>query len=67
MFEGIEIKGGAGEFEVAVIAVVLDRIAEEERAAREGPRHDSSLTAWQQAGRHEEPNFPREIILPRRP
>lgn len=67
MVEGIEIKGGAGEFEAAVIAVVLDRIAEEERAAREGPRRDSSLSAWVLAERPEEPNLPLEIVRPRRP
>jgi hypothetical protein len=68
MVEGIEIKGGAGEFEAAVIAVVLDRIAEEERAAREGPRRESrALTPWLLAGRPEEPNTPLEIVHPGRP
>ncbi len=66
MIEGIEIRGGAGEFEAAVIAVVLDRIAEEERAARLGPRRDSfALSPWMLAGRPEEPNLPREIVRPR--
>ncbi len=67
MVEGIEIKGGAGEFEAAVIAVVLDRIAEEERAAREGPRSDSSLSAWVLAERPQQPNLPLEIVHPRHP
>jgi hypothetical protein len=68
MVEGIEIRGGAGEFEAAVIAVVLDRIAEEERAAREGPRNESpALSAWVRAGQPEEPNVPLQIIRPRRP
>ena len=35
MTERIEIQGGAGEFEAAVIGVVLDRIAEEEAKAKE--------------------------------
>jgi hypothetical protein len=50
MTDGIEITGGAGEFEAAVIAVVLDHIAEEERAAREGrTKADSGLPAWVRA------------------
>lgn len=65
MIEGVEIRGGAGEFEAAVIAVVLDRIAEEERVARQGPRRDSRmLPAWMLAGRPEEPNMPRELLRP---
>ena len=65
MIEGVEIRGGAGKFEAAVIAVVLDRIAEEERAARHGPRRDSrTLPAWMLAGRPEEPNVPRELLRP---
>ena len=66
MIEGIEIKGGATAFEAAVIGVVLDRIAEEERAARRGPARDSrTLSPWMLAGRPEEPNLPREILRPR--
>lgn len=66
MIEGVEIRGGAGEFEAAVIAVVLDRIAEEEKAARRGPIRDSvALSPWMLADRPEEPNLPREIVRPR--
>ena len=64
MRETIEIRGGAGEFEAAVIAVVLDRIAEEERAAMQGPRSEASLSAWMLAERPEVPNLPMEIIRP---
>jgi hypothetical protein len=65
MPEGIVIRGGAGEFEAAVIAVVLDRIAEDERAARLGRRRsESALSAWVLAGRPEEPNQPLEIVRP---
>ena len=63
MPDGILIRGGAGEFEAAVIAVVLDRITEEERAARLGRRrNESALSAWLLAGRPEEPNLPLEIV-----
>jgi hypothetical protein len=64
MTEGIEIRGGAGEFEAAVIAVVLDRIAEEERAARLGREDDSSMSAWMLAERPEQPNLPLDIVRP---
>jgi hypothetical protein len=64
MREGIEIRGGASEFEAAVIAVVLDRIDEEERAASQGPRNEASLSAWMLADRPEQPNLPMEIIRP---
>ena len=67
MSDEIVIKGGAGEFEAAVIAVVLDRIAAEERAAREGHRNESALSDWMLAGRPVEPNMPREIVHPGRP
>ena len=66
MPDGVVIKGGAGAFEAAVIAVVLDRIAEEERAALEGRRGQTGLSAWMLAGRPEEPNMPREVLGPDR-
>jgi hypothetical protein len=62
---GIQIRGGAGEFEAALIAVVLDRIAEEERVGRQAPKDGSRpLPTWMMAGRPEEPNMPREIVRP---
>ena len=64
MSEGLEIRGGASEFEAAVIAVVLDRIAEEERAAMQAPRSDTSLPPWMRADEPEQPNFPLGIIRP---
>jgi hypothetical protein len=63
--KGVQIRGGASEFEAALIAVVLDRIAEEERVARQAPRDGSRpLPAWMMAGRPEEPNMPQEIVRP---
>ena len=62
MSDGIEIRGGAGEFEAAVIAVVLDRISEDERVAREGrPKSESGLSAWMRAINPEEPEVPLEM------
>jgi hypothetical protein len=46
----IEIKGGAGEFEAAVIAVVLDHIAFEEKERKAGRAFDDNrLSAWVRA------------------
>ena len=60
MVDVIEIRGGAGEFEAAVIAVVVDRIVEEEKAARQAkPR--SGLPDWVRAYRPEIPVHPLEI------
>ena len=60
----IEIKGGASEFEAAVIAVVLDRIARDEAAARQGRASDRGLSAWARALQPVEPNRPREAVWP---
>lgn len=55
----VTIKGGAGEFEAAVIAVVLDQIALEERVATERRgRESSELSGWMRAVRSEEPRSP---------
>lgn len=68
MTEGMEIKGGADEFEAAVIAVVIDRIAFEEEAARRGrPDRLPGLSAWVRALAPEEPNMPREVVAPEVP
>ena len=45
MIEGLEIKGGAGPFEAAVIAVVLDRIAQEENRRTPGECPGEALNA----------------------
>ena len=65
MIRGFEIKGGAGEFEAAVIAVVLDRIAREEEAARRGVgSRQPRLSAWVRALAPEDPQRPREQVWP---
>lgn len=65
MTDFIEIKGGAGEFEAAVIAVVIDRITREESSARQwrGDR-GPGLPAWIRVLQPEEPGHPREIVWP---
>lgn len=66
MTDQIEIKGGAGEVEAAVIAVVLDRIAREEAAARQGRRGQKpGLSAWVRALQPpEDHRLPREQVWP---
>lgn len=65
MSEHLEIKGGAGEFEAAVIAVVIDRLAREEELARSSRgATKSGLPAWVRAIDHEEPRHPRERVWP---
>lgn len=65
MNRDIEIKGGAGEFEAAVIAVVLDRIAREEAAARQGKgTRKPGLSAWVRALSQDQPGKPREQAWP---
>lgn len=59
------IKGGAGEFEAAVIAVVLDRISREEAAARQKRgKRDTGLPAWVRAIQPGEPQTPQDIVRP---
>lgn len=56
----VQIKGGASEFEGAVIAVVLDRIAAEEKAARQGKKgRDNRLSPWVTALQSNEMPFPK--------
>ena len=61
MVEIAEIRGGAGEFEAAVIAVVIDRLTREEIEARQGKgrRPDGVLPAWVRALSQETPGQPR--------
>lgn len=61
----MEIKGGASEFEAAIIAVVLDQIAREEAAARQGKRRrGNELPAWIRAVQPERPLPPRDLVRP---
>ena len=60
MNEKIEIRGGAGEFEAAVIAIVLDRLAAEEKAARQGAPQPG-LSAWVRALDSDEFDLPLDI------
>lgn len=50
MTDGIEIRGGAGEFEAAVIAIVLDHIGQEVvQAQQRAQSRLSGLPAWVRA------------------
>jgi len=66
MTDGVEIKGGAGEFEAAVIAVVLDQIARDQTAARQGGggSEGPGLSAWVRALLSEQPGVSREVTWP---
>lgn len=66
MGDAVEIRGGAGEFEAAVIAVVLDQIARDETAARQGrgSLKGPGLSAWVRALLPEQPETPREVTWP---
>lgn len=59
MVEGIRIKGGAGAFEAALIAVVLDHITREEDTMRRLPPGGArGMSAWMRAALPEEPESP---------
>lgn len=65
MNRSFEIKGGAGEFEAAVVAVVLDRIARDEAAARQQRGKPApGLSAWVRAAMPEEARRPWEPVVP---
>lgn len=61
MNEPIEIRGGAGEFEAAVIAVVVDHLRAEEKAKQSGRNPEGNrLPAWIRAVSPERyPDLPR--------
>ena len=65
MVEGLTIRGGAGPFEAAVIAVVLDRIVEEERGVGQASsRSGRGLSPWMRAVLEEEPDWPTALNDP---
>lgn len=67
MVEGIRIKGGAGAFEAALIAMVLDHITREEDALRRMPPGGArGMPAWMRADLPEEPDTPLVLVEPDR-
>jgi hypothetical protein len=64
MNEQIEIKGGAGDFESAVIAVVVDRLAQEEKSAAQ-TQPDLGLSRWKRVLEWDDSPLPVEIPRPR--
>lgn len=67
MVEGIRIKGGAGAFEAALIAVVLDHLTREEDSIRRSPPGGArGMPAWMRASLPDEPDTPLELVEPDR-
>lgn len=65
MVEGIRIKGGAGAFEAALIAVVLDHITREEDTMRRTPPGGArGLPAWMRAESVDDQETPLELVEP---
>lgn len=66
MSDSVKIRGGAGEFEAAVIAVVLNQVALDEKRAAEGKGNASpGLSAWIRAlAPQEDPGMPRDMPWP---
>lgn len=65
MSRRVEIRGGAGQFEAAVIAVVLDRLAQEEAAERlRRGKRQPGLPPWVRAIR-ERDDAPTGLWAPR--
>jgi hypothetical protein len=67
MTEGIEIRGGAGEFEAAVIAIVLDHIDREVAQAQQRTRTSlTGLPAWVRANSQLTPDQAPPAVRPDR-
>lgn len=65
MTEGIEIRGGAGGFEAAAVAAVVQHVLDREKAARERrPNHGHRPPAWVRAARPRNPDDPLDVIRP---
>ena len=67
MVDRIDIKGGADEFEAAVIMAVIEEISRERRVATEGRQSLPDLrfmSSWVRAISGHEPTQPREIVRP---
>lgn len=62
MLDLIEIKGGATEFEAAVIAVVLDQVVND-RAAK--PSRENEISPWARVVGPLRSGSPVEVVRPR--
>jgi hypothetical protein len=61
MSDRVRIKGGATEFEAAVIAVVIDQHEREAKKARQRAAESKpSLSRWVRAARPDESNHPHD-------
>lgn len=65
MTDPLRIKGGAGPFEAAVLAAVIDHVLQSERAARRRrPDVTPRPPAWVRAAQPRNPDDPLDIIYP---
>jgi hypothetical protein len=65
MAESVDIKGGAGPFEAAVVAAVIDYVIESERKAMQRPPNGSNRPpAWVRALQPRNPEDPLNIVRP---
>lgn len=65
MGSGLEIRGGAGPFEAAAVAAVVQHVLETERALRQRPPAVSNgLPAWVRAALPRNPEDPVQWVHP---
>ncbi|HEX7100927.1 MAG TPA: hypothetical protein VF377_17025 [Acidimicrobiia bacterium] len=65
MSTGLEIRGGAGPFEAAAVAAVVQHVLETERALRQRPPAGSNTPpAWVRAALPRNPEDPIEWVFP---
>ena len=65
MGSGLEIRGGAGPFEAAAVAAVVQHLLETERALRQRPPAVSNgLPAWVRAALPRNPEDPVQWVYP---
>lgn len=65
MTDRIQIQGGAGPFEAAALAAIIDHVLESEKAARRRrPDSANRPPAWVRAVQHRDPEDPMNAIYP---
>lgn len=65
MSAGFEIRGGAGPFEAAAVAAVVQHVLDTERALRQRrPNGSNGLPAWVRAALPRDPEDPIQWVYP---